>query len=230
MLLQKASENSVDVLPLLCCLVGAVAFVCFGISATRIADPDSLEPSELQTWEHWVQQAKEEIVRLSDSLQFLNQANHGLNQQVDRKEEKLTLFQQDNLAGTSDYGQEMERIRERLSKERQEILELQGKLSESECVDVASAYNGAGGELGRPQFVECVKDTVLLQPQGRAIPSSEISAASHEFLDGIGSTGYVVFCVRPNGFESFVKARSIAEENEIAIGYEPINENWTLRF
>lgn len=40
---------------------------------------------------------------------------------------------------------------------------------------------------------------------------------------------YIIAAIRPKGIEVFEKVRSIIEKEEIDIGYEPIEEDWTLK-
>ena len=58
--------------------------------------------------------------------------------------------------------------------------------------------------------------------------SPEVAA----FIDSIrqrANTDYLVFGVRPNGYQDFIKLRSRAELKNISVGYEPIDQIWQVR-
>jgi AraC-like DNA-binding protein len=94
---------------------------------------------------------------------------------------------------------------------------------------------GGGTERNRPAaFVECKGDGVLLQPAGKRLGASPGAGDRSEFLSCASSAGYVVFLVRPDGFQSFrryrnlVLARNHEAGGSIDIGYEPVDADWTL--
>jgi hypothetical protein len=81
-------------------------------------------------------------------------------------------------------------------------------IEEKRSVVVGQIYGGIGsGE--KPQWVECIKEGVILQPQGRRIDLAGLNN-SPALLQAIRQTGYVVFLVRPQGFEAFQHARALA--------------------
>ena len=71
----------------------------------------------------------------------------------------------------------------------------------------------------------------LLAPGFRkttTLDSPDVSA----FIDSIrkrANTDYLVFGVRPNGYQDFIKLRSKAELKKISVGYEPIDQIWQVR-
>jgi hypothetical protein len=105
---------------------------------------------------------------------------------------------------------------------------LQNVIEEKRSVVVGQIYGGIGsGE--KPQWVECIKEGVILQPQGRQIDLAGLNSFP-ALLQAIRQKGYVVFLVQPQGFEAFQLARALAISQGAKVGYEPVDEKWVLRF
>ncbi|MDQ6665604.1 MAG: hypothetical protein M3Z23_14580 [Acidobacteriota bacterium] len=82
---------------------------------------------------------------------------------------------------------------------------------------------------GTPQWVECAKDLIVLIPQAERISLDKLKKGSS--FDKAVTGKYVVFLVRPNGFETFNVARAAAEENGAeGLGYEPIDAAWQVKY
>ncbi|MGI8990825.1 MAG: hypothetical protein ACR2I2_14765 [Bryobacteraceae bacterium] len=87
-----------------------------------------------------------------------------------------------------------------------------------------------GNKAGEtPQFVECAKDAIVLIPQGSRISLDNLKKGSS--FDKAVTGKYVVFLVRPDGFDTFNVARASAEENGAErLGYEPIDAAWQVKY
>ncbi|MDQ6707720.1 MAG: hypothetical protein M3Z85_17300 [Acidobacteriota bacterium] len=82
---------------------------------------------------------------------------------------------------------------------------------------------------GTAQWVECAKDSIVLIPQAERISLDKLKKGSS--FDKAVTGKYVVFLVRPNGFETFNVARAAAEENGAErLGYEPIDAAWQVKY
>jgi hypothetical protein len=94
------------------------------------------------------------------------------------------------------------------------IAELEAATAQAQRVAAArSAQQSAG-----PHLIECVRDGVLLQPQHVLIPTSALNDGT---LAAAVRGRRVYFLVRPDGFSSFVLARSIGRANGAIITAEP---------
>lgn len=81
-------------------------------------------------------------------------------------------------------------------------------------------------------FVECDGRGVLVMPDEIRYPADPGPDVRRQFLDQARRKGYVVFFVRPEGFDSFREYREIVEENGggIDYGYEPVDDDWQILY
>lgn len=106
-------------------------------------------------------------------------------------------------------------------------------------------YKGPNGTWRRPIVLECVDNTVKLQPRGQAFSMLELSPLIHprssplvlaiaremlhiqraETPDGAPAVPYLVFMVRPDGIRPYYQARARLESLGIAFGYELIEQD-----
>ena len=103
--------------------------------------------------------------------------------------------------------------------------ELRRAIEEKEKMDVRRL----GGSMKDPQFVECRKSEVVLQPQGERITVQSIKSSDARFVAAVRKKE-VFFLVRPSGFESFDAALIAAENLGATVGYEPVDEDWPIKF
>ena len=78
-----------------------------------------------------------------------------------------------------------------------------------------------------PLYVECDGQGIVLQPENQRLPSHPNTEQEDHFLRVVRERKYVLFLIRPNGFQSFRKYRGLLEEKaeEIDYGYEPIPQD-----
>jgi myosin heavy subunit len=99
---------------------------------------------------------------------------------------------------------------------------------------VTSLSGGSSPHIQSATFVECTAQGVILQPQKKEQKKVPDKNDRKAFLAAARITRYVVFLIRPDGFESFDQYHNlILSENKdshdpIDIGYEPVNADWNL--
>ena len=114
---------------------------------------------------------------------------------------------------------------------------LRDQIEQSKLIDPALLF-GASLRPGRPpKWVECVAGGVIVQPERWIIATADLRMASagkksreSELFAGAAQAGYVVFLIRPSGYDSFEEARSYAEKLGAQVGFEPVDEGALLRF
>jgi regulator of replication initiation timing len=85
-----------------------------------------------------------------------------------------------------------------------------------------------------PLYVECEGAGVKVQPSGTRFAASPSPEQRDAFLQTVRQTGYVLFLIRPDGFESFKQYRKIVASREpnsdkpTEYGYEPVNAEWRM--
>lgn len=123
------------------------------------------------------------------------------------------------------YQQDQERAAKRLAELRAEAAELERRAAALRA-DLAEARRSAAAleaKLGRAiQYVECASGGIILRPQLTHIASGELG---NGVLARLARTQGVYFLVRPDGFDSFNRAREIANESGRVIGFEPMRSS-----
>ena len=106
--------------------------------------------------------------------------------------------------------------------------------SNPEVTIVARTENGANQDK-QPRYIECREDGVVIYPSGEFIPLNQIDnpeSALTRLINEVKANRdqeYVIVAVRPKGIEVFQTVRNLIEQEDIDIGYEPIEEGWTLK-
>lgn len=225
----KPSGNSEGglALILLACMAVPVALVSFGVGAVNLAERDLTA--------HRVEQAsQEEREREEDevTLDRLRHENQQLSRNLDEKRAAIGKQQAEQTAAAQQLAtaeQRVDGLRDQISKAERTATELRQKIDEKQSVSVGQLNPGRRSDKN-PQWVECRRSTVTLQPQGRPVSLDELKQKSAVFTAAVKAAGYIVFLVRPDGFETFTEARTLAEQAEVEIGYEPVDAVWKLRF
>ncbi len=91
----------------------------------------------------------------------------------------------------------------------------------------------------RPVYVEWDGDAVTIHPVGDRVlwaaasakegqndtPFGQLLAGTYEHRE----QQYLVFLVRPSGFDNFAAVEALVADWQIEFGYEPINQEWDIR-
>ena len=86
-----------------------------------------------------------------------------------------------------------------------------------------------------PHYVEVGAGGVVLHPGGQFVPAADLGRRDtplSELLARVArrrESEYVIVALRPGGYPHFDRVREQVENRGIEIGYEPIDEGWTLR-
>ncbi|MBI5787831.1 MAG: hypothetical protein HZA78_03115 [Candidatus Schekmanbacteria bacterium] len=95
---------------------------------------------------------------------------------------------------------------------------------------IKAEQKGEGAKT--PYFIVCEEERIVILPFKMAVPVDQLDAENSFFLDFTNrldrARQYIIFAVRPNGIESFKKARRLAEDLNIDIGYEPVEQGWQI--
>lgn len=112
-------------------------------------------------------------------------------------------------------------------------------------------YKGKNGTRRMPIYIECVNDSVLLQPEGIELtaadfapplgvgnPLAEVLRATREYYlrdnpELVGDPDhqpYPLIVVRPSGINQYLLVREAIRSWDSDFGYEMIGEDWDLKF
>ncbi len=106
--------------------------------------------------------------------------------------------------------------------------------SNPEVTIVAKTENGIN-QGKQPRYIECKADGVVIYPSQEFIPADQLEGRNSPLATFINEVKanrdqeYVIVALRPDGIEVFQKVRDLIEQEKIDIGYEPIEEGWTLK-
>jgi biopolymer transport protein ExbD len=87
----------------------------------------------------------------------------------------------------------------------------------------------------QPRYLECTKDGVIIYPTQEFVAKNDLKNKDSKLLNFISEVKknnkreYVILAIRPQGIEVFHEVRSLIEKEKIDLGYEPIEEGWTLK-
>ena len=86
-----------------------------------------------------------------------------------------------------------------------------------------------------PHYIECRGDGIIIHPGQEFVPQADIDAADsslQKLLTEVSlnqKSRYLIVAVRPDGIDVFQQVRSLVEQRNIDIGFEPIDQGWQLK-
>ena len=101
-------------------------------------------------------------------------------------------------------------------------------------VSVRGLSDGASRHVRPTTFVECTAEGIIIQPSKKQLGKVPDLTDKNAFLGAVINTHYVMFVIRPDGFESFTNYYELVlSENRfssepIDFGYELVKANWDL--
>jgi len=128
---------------------------------------------------------------------------------------------------------EVARLQQEIKRLEAEIEELKRKIAKRKAsFDPLQIVPGSGVEekvAKNPLWLECVKDAVVVRPQGQTFSVAQLQKKEAAFVSVVRGR-YVVLLVRPDGFVSFDAARSLAEPGAQSMGYEPVDAGMEIEY
>lgn len=109
-------------------------------------------------------------------------------------------------------------------------------LNDNPEVTIIARSEGGENQKKQPRYIECKEDGIVIYPSQEFVSKNEMSQPNSpltKFINEVKKNKdkeYIIVAVRPSGIEVFDTLRDIIMEEEIDIGYEPIEEDWTLKF
>jgi len=208
---------------------------------------------ETQQWrfEQLVESRKKTAKRLTEHrLQLSHIEDH-----TRRIEDELeTLQQQEKLVDrSSDKAQRdrdtasegVDELKRRIRQQREVLEAVKREASARPRSYAIIPYEGHLSTRRRPIYVECTKDSIVLQPEGIVLvsddfrkplgPGNPLAAAlraTREYLARLGQAGepYPLLVVRPEGAEAYAAAREAMKSWDAEFGYELVGADIRLEF
>lgn len=109
-------------------------------------------------------------------------------------------------------------------------------LNDNPEVTIIARSEGGVNQKKQPRYIECKEDGIVIYPSQEFVSKNEMNKPNSKLANFINEIKqnkdkeYIIVAIRPSGIEVFDTLRDIIMKEEIDIGYEPIEEDWTLKF
>lgn len=106
--------------------------------------------------------------------------------------------------------------------------------SNPEVTIIAQSEDGVN-QKKQPRYIESKEDGIIIYPSQEFVPTNQLENPNAGLMKLIKELAnnkdqeYIIIAIRPKGIDVFEKVRNLIEKEEIDIGYEPIEEGWTLK-
>jgi hypothetical protein len=178
--------------------------------------------SEIARVENWL---REDDVRVANAAQ----ANHATRQEAQR------LAQQRRSAED-----ELIRLRGQVAFLEEAVKRLQEASQLRQPLYSLVPYRGKQGTRRQPIYVECVRERIVFQPDGRVLTLRDLASADTlqaevkqrtvDVASDAQRKPYVLFLIRPSGISLYYAVVRLLRKSDIDIGYEFIEEDWVFDF
>lgn len=146
---------------------------------------------------------------------------------------------------------ETARLNQLIDESKKTIESLQNSTDSAPGSYAVVPYEGPNGTYRRPIYIECVKEGVILQPEGVHIetvdlrppygpgnPLASVLRASRDHMVKLAPKEgarrdlepYPLLLVRPEGLITFDLARQAIEAGDFDLGFELVENDWKLKF
>ncbi|XZE19575.1 hypothetical protein SH449x_004898 [Pirellulaceae bacterium SH449] len=184
-----------------------------------------------------LQEIEDHIARLRDELKSLEQ---GLRELTEKNSEgELTIEQKEKR---------IEDLKRAIEDKKQEIEEEIANKKDRRPAFAIMPYTGRSGTTRRPVYIECTKEHVIIQPEGIKIdikdltppgPGNPLATALRVLRNayserdanyGFTQPPYPLLIIRPDGIESYARARAAMSSWDDQFGYELVEDSMELAF
>jgi hypothetical protein len=195
-------------------------------------------------------QLREDQLRLSHIEDHIRRLQERL-RSIQSAAIELVALEEEHYDDRQQAEREVERLRQLITESEEKIAELKEQADKGKRSYALIPYEGANGTFRRPIYVECVKDAVILQPEGVEISSdalrppfgpgnplaSALRAAREHLIRLYPREGqsrdtepYPLLVVRPDGLLMYNRARKAIEDGDFDFGYELVEADWELKY
>jgi hypothetical protein len=184
----------------------------------------------LQEIEDHIARLKDELTSLENGLAKLNDENVSAEVSMEKKIKRA------------------EELKKEIQEKKQEIETEIAKKKDRRPAFAIMPYTGRSGTTRRPVYIECIKDKVIIQPEGIVIenkdlvppgPGNPLATALRVLRNayterdaqyGFTQPPYPLLIIRPDGIESYARARTAMSSWDDQFGYELVEADMDLAF
>ncbi len=185
-------------------------------------------------------QVEDHIRRLQEKMQSLQVAAA-----------ELEAVEKEHYDDREQAQRETTRLNQLIAESKKTIESLKNSTDSAPGSYAVVPYEGPNGTYRRPIYIECVKEGVILQPEGVHIdtadlrppygpgnPLASVIRASRDHLVKLNPKEsarrdlepYPLLLVRPEGLITFDRARQAIEAGDFDLGFELVENDWKLKF
>jgi hypothetical protein len=164
---------------------------------------------------------------------------------------ELEAMEKEHYDDRAQAEREVQRLNQLIDESRKTITSLQNAADQQTSSYAVVPYEGPNGTFRRPIYIECVKDGIILQPEGIHItaddlrppygagnPLASVIRASRDNLVRLypkegqrrDLEPYPLLLVRSEGLVMFDRARQAIEAGDFDLGFELVENDWNLKF
>lgn len=184
----------------------------------------------LQEIEDHIARLKDELLSLEDGLKKLSDESLSAEISLDKKVKRT------------------EELKKEIQQKKKEIEEQIAKKKDRRPAFAIMPYTGRSGTTRRPVYIECIKDKVVIQPEGIVIESKDLippgpgnplatalrvlrnTYSERDAQYGFTQPPYPLLIIRPDGIESYARARAAMSSWDDQFGYELVEAGMDLVF
>jgi hypothetical protein len=164
---------------------------------------------------------------------------------------ELLALEQEHYDDREQAQREIERLQKLVADSQKTVDSLREAASKAARSYAVVPYEGPNGTYRRPIYIECIKNELILQPEGIHVAASDLLGplgpgnplasvlrASREHLvrlnPKIGQSRdtepYALLLVRPDGLFMYDRARQAIQAGDFDLGYELVESDWKLKY
>lgn len=197
------------------------------------------------------EEMKRDIERRRQALQEIEDHIARLKDELTSLENGLAKLNDENVSAEISMEKKIKRaeeLKKEIQEKKQEIETEIAKKKDRRPAFAIMPYTGRSGTTRRPVYIECVKDKVIIQPEGIVIenkdlvppgPGNPLATALRVLRNayterdaqyGFTQPPYPLLIIRPDGIESYARARTAMSSWDDQFGYELVEADMDLAF
>lgn len=197
------------------------------------------------------EEMKQDIERRRQALQDIEDHLARLKEELKSLEVGLEKLSDENISAEVSVDKKIKRteeLKKEIQAKKQEIEAEIAKKKDRRPAFAIMPYTGRSGTTRRPVYIECVKGKVVIQPEGIIIedkdlvppgPGNPLATALRVLRNayterdaqyGFTQPPYPLLIIRPDGIESYARARTAMSSWDDQFGYELVEADMELAF
>src|SRR4051812_32240902 len=164
---------------------------------------------------------------------------------------ELQALEQEHYDDRQQGEREVERLKQLVAESEKTVASFREAGNKAAHSYAVVPYDGPNGTFRRPIYIECVKNELVIHPEGTRIkvedlrppfgPGNPLASVLRATRDQIvratsqGAVGrdaepYPLLLVRPDGLLVYDRARSAIEAGDFDLGFELVESDWKIKF